>query len=145
MALVLVGHPEPYSDASCERIAAELGVTGRVRSSATSPDAELEGLWRLASAAAFPTRAEGFGMPVLEAMHRGVPVACSDIPVLREVGGDVPHVLPADDPAATAAAIQAAIAEGDSRRDEAARQADRFTWENAARGTYSAYEKAMRR
>ena len=51
------------------------------------PDAELEALWRLAGVAAFPTRAEGFGMPVLEALSRGVPVACSDLPVLREVSG----------------------------------------------------------
>jgi glycosyltransferase involved in cell wall biosynthesis len=141
---VLVGHREPYSS-ELERIAAEHGLTDRAKLLGYVGDADLEGLWRLAGAAAFATRAEGFGMPVLEAMHRGVPVACSDIPVLREVGGAVPQYFPLDDPKATAAAIEAAIAEGDSRREEAARQADRFTWENAARGTYSAYEKAMRR
>ena len=144
ITLVLVGHREPYSE-QLERIAAELGLTERVKLLGYVDDADLEGLWRLASAAAFATRAEGFGMPVLEAMQRSVPVACSDIPVLHEVGGDVPHYFPLDDPAAAATAIQAGIAEGDSRREDAARQAGLFTWENAARGTYSAYEKAMRR
>ena len=51
------------------------------------PDA-LEGLYRLAAAAAFPTLYEGFGLPVLEAMSRGIPVVCSDIPPVREVAGD---------------------------------------------------------
>ena len=55
------------------------------------PDAELEALWGMAGCAAFPTRGEGFGLPVVEAMARGVPVACSDIPVLREVGGELPR------------------------------------------------------
>ena len=60
-------------------------------SPATCRTASSSALWTLAGCAAFPTRAEGFGLPVLEAMARGVPVACSDIPVLREVGGDVPR------------------------------------------------------
>ena len=66
----------------------------RVRFLGYLPDDELEGLWRLAACAAFPTLGEGFGLPVLEAMARGVPVACCDLPVLREVGGDVPHYFP---------------------------------------------------
>ena len=48
--------------------------------------------------AAFPTLGEGFGLPVIEAMARGVPVACSDLPVLREVGGEVAHYFTPDDP-----------------------------------------------
>ena len=85
--LVLAGHPEPY-DAELRALAASLDVARRVRFVDYVPDADLEGLWRLASVAAFPTRAEGFGLPVVEALARGVPVACSDIAVLREVGGE---------------------------------------------------------
>lgn len=142
VVLVLVGHREPYSE-ELARIAAATGVAARVRDLGYVGDAELEGLWRLAAAAAFPTRAEGFGLPVLEAMRRGVPVACSDIPVLREVGGDLPHPFALDDPAATARAIEAAIAEGRSRAGEARERAARFTWERSAQGTYAAYERAM--
>ena len=95
--------------ASCARLAGGLGVAERVsRSPDYVPDAELEALWGMAGCLAFPTRGEGFGLPVLEAMQRGVPVACSDIPVLREVGGELPRFFDPDDPADAAAARSSA-------------------------------------
>ena len=141
VVVVLAGHAEPYED-ELRAQAAQLGVEGRVRYLEFVPDAELEGLWRLAECAAFPTLGEGFGLPVIEAMARGVPVACSDLPVLREVGGDVAHYFTPDDPAAAAAAIAAA-------RDDAAartagpRRAARFTWEESARMHWESYERAL--
>jgi glycosyltransferase involved in cell wall biosynthesis len=143
VVVVLAGHAEPYED-ELRVEAARLGVQERVRFLEFVPDAELEGLWRLAECAAFPTLGEGFGLPVLEAMARGVPVACSDLPVLREVGGDVPHYFTPNDPAAAASAIEAA------RRDTHAktagpRQAARFTWEESARLHWEAYERAVAR
>ncbi len=138
VVVVLAGHPEAY-DARLRQIAAELGVDERVRFVGHADDAELEALWRLAACAAFPTRAEGFGLPILEAMGRGVPVACSDLPVLREVGGDVPVYFDPDDPAAIAAAVLAAVG---SERGGPGRAAG-FTWEAAAQGTLEAYERAL--
>jgi glycosyltransferase involved in cell wall biosynthesis len=79
---------------------------------------------------------------VLEAMQRGTPVACSDIPVLREVGGDVPHYFDPHDPRDAARAIEAGL---DSRRDGGRERAARFTWEAAAHGTWAAYERALAR
>jgi glycosyltransferase involved in cell wall biosynthesis len=139
--VVLAGHAEPYED-ELRAQAAELGVKDRVRFLEYIPDAELEGLWRVADCAAFPTLGEGFGLPVLEAMARGVPVACSDLPVLREVGGDVAHYFTPDDPVAAAAAIEAAQRDGDART-AGPRQAARFTWEESARLHWEAYERAM--
>jgi glycosyltransferase involved in cell wall biosynthesis len=139
--VVLAGHAEPYED-ELRAEAARLGMEDRVRFLDFVPDAELEGLWRLAGCAAFPTLGEGFGLPVIEAMARGVPVACSDLPVLREVGADVAHYFTPDDPAAAAVAIEAA------RRDEdvlttGPRRAARFTWEESARLHWEAYEQAL--
>src|SRR6266540_1465083 len=97
VSVVLAGRQEPYA-AQVGELAAELGVSERLRLAGFLSDPELERLWALADCAAFPTRAEGFGLPVLEAMARGVPVACSDIPVLREVGGDAPEYFDPADP-----------------------------------------------
>jgi glycosyltransferase involved in cell wall biosynthesis len=141
VAVVLAGVHELESDA-LGPLAERLGVGDRLRMPGYLPDGDVEALWRMAACIAFPTRAEGFGLPVLEAMRRGVPVACSDLPVLREVGGDVAHYFPLDDPAAAAAAIVAAMDDGTAARRGPAR-ATKFSWEAAARGTYAAYERAL--
>ena len=140
--VVLAGHPEPY-DAELRRIAQEVGAT-RVRFVDYVPDAELEALWELADCAVFPTLAEGFGLPVLEAMDRGVPVACSDIPVLHEVGGDVPRYFDPHDPAGVAAAVETAIHEARERVPRGRARAAGYSWAEAARGTLEAYERAHR-
>jgi glycosyltransferase involved in cell wall biosynthesis len=142
VTVVLAGKHEPYAD-ELRRIADELGVSDRLRLTGYLADSELERLWTMAACAAFPTRAEGFGLPVLEAMARGVPVACSGIPVLREVGGDVPRYFDPTDPAAAAAAIEAALAAGD-RDPRGPERAAGFSWPEAARGTMEAYERALR-
>jgi len=141
VAIVLAGHPEPY-DAELRRLAADLGVQDRVRFADYVPDAELEALWRIAGVAAFPTRAEGFGMPVLEALARGVPVACSDLPVLREVSGGLARTFPPDDPEAAAAAIAGALRDPGDAATAGPAWAGRFTWRAAAEGTLEAYAKA---
>jgi glycosyltransferase involved in cell wall biosynthesis len=139
--VMLVGHAEPY-EMDVRRLARELGLERRVRFLGYASDAQLEGLWRLAACAAFPTLGEGFGLPVLEAMARGVPVACSDLPVLREVGGEVPHYFPPGDQAAAARAIEAAWADPEAAPAGRERAAA-FSWEAAARGTLAAYAKAV--
>jgi glycosyltransferase involved in cell wall biosynthesis len=141
VVVVAVGHLEGY-ERRLEDLARELGVAHRLRVAGYVSDAELEALWRRAACAAFPTRAEGFGLPVIEALARGVPVACADLPVLREVGGDLVHPFGVDDPAAAAAAIAAAMEDGRAR-EQGPRWAERFTWEQTARGTYAAYERAV--
>ena len=142
VTLVLAGRHEPYAERMLE-LAAETGVGDRLRLTGYLSDDELERLWALAACAAFPTRGEGFGLPVLEAMAHGLPVACSDIPVLREVGGDVPVYFDPGDPSDAAAAIGTALAdEGRGRRG--VERARGFSWADAARGTMDAYERALR-
>jgi glycosyltransferase involved in cell wall biosynthesis len=141
VAVVLVGTHEAGAGALRPRAEA-LGVGDRLHMPGYLPDPDVESLWRMADCAVFPTRAEGFGLPVLEAMGRGVPVACSDIPVLHEVGADAAHYFPPDDAAAAAAAIVRAMADGGAAARGRAR-AGTFSWEAAAHGTYAAYERAL--
>ena len=61
------------------------------------PDPQAMAILSHARALLFPTRAEGFGLPLLEAEALGVPVLCTDLPVLREVGGEYPIYLPEGD------------------------------------------------
>jgi glycosyltransferase involved in cell wall biosynthesis len=108
---------------------------------------ELEELYAAADALVTATRYEGFGLPVLEAMARDVPVACSDLPVLREVAGDAAVWLDPGAPASIAAALGEVLAGGEAieRLRAAGRErAARFTWEAAARATADAYERAAR-
>jgi glycosyltransferase involved in cell wall biosynthesis len=141
VVIVLAGHQEPYTE-RLHALARKLAVEERLRFAGYLPNAELERLWLMAACAAFPTRAEGFGIPVLEAMARGVPVACSDIPVLREVGGDVPRYFDPDDPEGAAAAISISLQDLDRGRRGIERTA-RFTWSEAARRTMEAYGRAL--
>jgi glycosyltransferase involved in cell wall biosynthesis len=141
VVILFVGHPEPY-DAELRALAAELRVEDRVRFVDYVGNADLEGLWRLAAAAAQPTLGEGFGFPVLEALEHGVPVAASDLPVLREVGGELVHHFNPRDPAAAANAIVAAL---DDRRarDLGPRFAATFTWSRAAAATHEVYARVL--
>jgi glycosyltransferase involved in cell wall biosynthesis len=141
VVVVLAGHPEPY-DAELRKLASELGVQSRLRFADYVPDPELEALWRMAGCAALPTLAEGFGFPLIEAMARGLPVAASDIPVLREVGGELPFWFDPHSPGSAAAAIRSALE--DSERGPAGREwVTRYSWRAAAEGTWDAYERVL--
>jgi glycosyltransferase involved in cell wall biosynthesis len=141
VVVVLVGHAEPY-EATLRALAQELGVSDRVRFVAPVPDGELEGLWHVADCFAFPTLGEGFGIPLLEAMEHGLAVACSDLPVLREIGGDVPIYFDPRSPGDAAQAIDVALADP-VRAARGPAVAAGFTWERAAKGTYAGYERAL--
>jgi glycosyltransferase involved in cell wall biosynthesis len=142
--LVLPGYPTPHEAELRER-AATLGVADDVRFLAWVSAAELEGLYALAAAFAFPSLYEGFGLPVLEAMRRGVPVACSDRSSLPEVAGDAALLFDPEDPAAIRAALERILGEPGTAqrlRDAGREQAARFSWAACARGTAASYERA---
>jgi glycosyltransferase involved in cell wall biosynthesis len=109
-------------------------------------DAELADLYARARAMAMPTFAEGFGLPVLEAMSAGLPVLASDIPVLREVGGDAALWFDPHDPGSMAGALRI-VATQPGRLAELAeqgrRQAAMFTWERVARETLAVFRAAL--
>ncbi|WP_159982085.1 MULTISPECIES: glycosyltransferase family 1 protein [unclassified Novosphingobium] len=81
-------------------------LVGHVEELGGCPDARLSALLRGARALVMPSFAEGYGMPVAEALSVGTPVICSDLPALREVGGAVPDYLdPLDGPGWKAAVL----------------------------------------
>ncbi|HEU4657908.1 MAG TPA: glycosyltransferase family 1 protein [Capillimicrobium sp.] len=135
-----------FHDAELDALIARLGIARDVRMLGWVPDAELEGLYAAAALFAFPSLYEGFGLPVLEAMARGVPVACSDRGSLREVAGDAARRFDPERPADIAAAIEAVLAdpaEAERLRAAGRAQAARFTWEATARATLDSYERAL--
>jgi glycosyltransferase involved in cell wall biosynthesis len=144
VTVMLAGHPEPY-DLRLRELARELALEERVRFVGYVPDADLEGLWALADCAAMPTLAEGFGLPLVEALAHGVPIAASDIPVLHETGGELPRWFDPRDPAACARAIGQALCDGERVRAAGPAHAARFSWSAAAHATYAVYEQALAR
>ncbi len=112
-----------------------------VRLTGWIPRDELMRLYAGARAFIYPSMFEGFGMPVLEAMAAGIPVACSDIPPLREVAGDAVLLFdPSDDDAVAAALDRIALEETLRRKLSQAGpvRARGFTWERAAIATVHA-------
>lgn len=100
-----------------------------------------------ASALVLPSRDEGFGLPVLEALACDVPVVCSDIPALREISGGYAHLVPYGEVDALADALRAAISDPHPASASIAHRAHAatFTWHRCAQATVSAYRKATNR
>ena len=118
-----------------------MGLAGAVEFTGWIPRERLYELYQRAFAFVYPSKFEGFGLPVLEALAAGVPTACSDIPPLREVAGDAAlRFDPADGAALEDAMVR--VTEDARLRDELAaagpRRAARFTWEATARATLEA-------
>lgn len=143
--LVVPGYPTPH-EAELRRHAAALGLVEDTRFPGWVSEEELEGLYATASVFAFPSLYEGFGLPVLEAMVRGVPVACSDRGSLTEVAGDATRLFDPERPEEIAAAIEALLsdrAEAERLREAGRRRAEGFTWGATARATLASYEHAL--
>ncbi len=142
---MLPGYPTWHEDELRARALA-LGVEHDVRFPAWVSAAELEGLWALARAFVFPSLYEGFGLPVLEAMARGVPVACSNTSSLPEVAGDAALLFDPRDEAAIAGALTRLLGDDALRarlRSLGFARSEQFTWERTARLTLESYGRAL--
>jgi glycosyltransferase involved in cell wall biosynthesis len=122
------------------------GRAGRVVRTGYLPEADLRSVVAGAAAVVLPSRDEGFGLPVLEALACNVPVVCSDLPALREVAGGQATLVPYGDVEALAAAMIAALADPPAASVLAARRthAAGFTWRRCAQQTVRAYRLAAR-
>jgi glycosyltransferase involved in cell wall biosynthesis len=145
--LVLPGYPTAYENELRARTRA-LDLDADVRFPPWVSAAELEGLWSIASASVLPSLYEGFGLPVLEAMARGVPVACSNASALPEVAGDAALLFDPREEAAIAAAIVRLLSEPalvERLRARGLARSREFTWQRTARLTLDSYARALGR
>ena len=134
----------PLTSAQAAR-ARELGIEERITTLPFLSRPVLASLYRRAAIVVLPSAREGFGLPIIEAMACGTPVLCSDIPVLREVGGEAATFCSAD-VAAWSARILALLAEREreplrwaSRRAAGIAHASRFSWERYATAMQAIY------
>jgi glycosyltransferase involved in cell wall biosynthesis len=107
-------------------------------------DEQMRALYGAASVCAFPSLYEGFGLPVLEAMTRGVPVITSTTTSLPEVAGDAAKLVDPTDVDALARALAELLEDPALRAELAERgraRAARFTWQATAAATVEAYER----
>jgi glycosyltransferase involved in cell wall biosynthesis len=145
--LVLPGYRSGFEDELLAGVE-QTGAGDRVRLLGWVSDADLEGLYGAASCFVFPSLAEGFGLPVLEAMERGLPVACARASAIPEVAGDAARYF---DPLSTdeiAAAIEELLTNPELAQGLAKAGLARsrgFSWERTARETHASYERAHAR
>lgn len=100
---------------------------GKVTEAGAVDDARLAQLLSEARALLFPSFAEGFGIPLIEALAAGIPVIASDLEVFREIAGDIPELLPPDDEAAWIAALSDYAAASSPRRERQVARLSEFT------------------
>ncbi len=120
---------------------------GRVLITGWLTDKELAALYRSARAFVFPSKYEGFGLPVLEAMSYGIPTVCSNASCLPEIAGGAALLVNPDDHAAIAEAIERACKDEVVRDQLITRGRERaaeFLWEKTARGTLDVYRDALK-
>ncbi len=124
---------------------AERQTEGSIRFLGAVPDADLPALYNLAEALVYPSLAEGFGIPVLEAMACGTPVLASPRGALPEVGGDAVLWVDPEDEEAIAGGIETIVTDSSLRdrlRKAGPERAERFQWKQTARLTLEAYRRA---
>jgi glycosyltransferase involved in cell wall biosynthesis len=145
--LVLVG-PDGGQAGELLALTRRLGTAERVHFTGWVSEADLEGLYRCAACFVLPSFEEGFGLPVLEAMARGVPVACSDTSSLPEVAGDAALLFDPSDPGSIACAVDRLLGDADLRAElvrRGHRRCATFTWTATATATLASYRSALER
>jgi len=139
--LVAVGRATPYTDRVRTRIG-ELGLNERVHIISDVAYADLPAVYAGAEVFVYPSRFEGFGIPIIEAMSMGIPVVAATGSCLEEAGGPSSKYVSPDDRWAMADAIKEIVSDAELRRtmtDDGRRYVERFAPENIARGIMNCY------
>ncbi|MBQ3877373.1 MAG: glycosyltransferase family 4 protein [Prevotella sp.] len=145
VSLVIVGRQTPYSDEVHEYVL-EHRMHGRVQMLHNVPDDDLPALYRMADCFVYPSRYEGFGIPIIEAISQGLPVVACTGSCLEEAGGPDSLYVGPDDPEAMAHAISRVLfgAPERQRRIDLSRQyIRRFENSDAARHFADLYQEVL--
>jgi glycosyltransferase involved in cell wall biosynthesis len=143
--LVLPGTPTPHEE-ELRALAVQLDVEDRVRFPGWVSEEDLNGLYRIATCFALPSRIEGFGLPIVEAMRHGTPVACSNRSALPEVAGDAALLFDPEDQSAVTAAVRSLLDDASLREqlvERGRRRSRELTWDQTAASTLDSYRRAV--
>jgi glycosyltransferase involved in cell wall biosynthesis len=143
--LVIVGAPR-WKFSAIPRVLDELRLRDAVQFTGYVADADLPALYSAASVFCFPSLAEGFGLPVLEAMACGTPVVCSNASALPEVAGDAAVLVEPTDAEAIAVALKRVLQQPEMAaqlRQHGLARAARFSWERTATETLDVYSRVL--
>lgn len=139
---LVLGGLRGFRASAIENLISRLNLEANVRITGWIPRTELYELFRHATAFIYPTTFEGFGLPVIEAMAAGVPLACSDIEPLRSITGDAAvRFAPDSDDEMLAALLR--VSEDSSLVPAARARARQFTWKQCATETLAAIRDAV--
>lgn len=143
--LVAIGKGRGYLR-QMQDLAQELGVSGRLHIIGNVTFADLPAVYRMAMAALYPSRYEGFGIPVLESLSCGTPTVTSNVSSLPEAGGDAAFLVSPDDVRALTQAVHAIYKGGadiDARRVRGLRHAATFSATDIAESIHAVYTAAL--
>jgi alpha-1,3-rhamnosyl/mannosyltransferase len=142
LELVMVG-AEKRGGPEVREALRRLGLEQRVELAGHVGHEQLAGLYRGAACLVFPSRYEGFGLPVLEAMASGTPVVAANAGALPEVAGDAAILVEPGDAAAIADGIRRALTERERLVAAGLERARSFSWAETARRTLAVYRELL--
>jgi len=146
--LVLAGREPAWGTSifpDLRKIVGEFGLSDVVQWAGYIDEADKPSLYRLAALSVFPSKYEGFGLPIIESMASGTPVIAWDMDVSREISGDAAFLV--DNARTMAGAILALLLQAPLREtmiNQGLAQATRYNWRKTAQETLAVYEKVMR-
>ncbi len=145
--LVVVGVKHNHYFHRLERVLDRLELRGKALFTGWITERDKEVIYTRAAMSVFPSLLEGFGLPVLESMRYGVPVACSDLPSLAEVAGEAAYLFDPYSVEAITDSFRNCLGDAALRSrliEKGKEHAAHFTWEETARRTLEVYRQAAR-
>jgi glycosyltransferase involved in cell wall biosynthesis len=142
LRLLVVG-PDKGAEAEARAAVSRLGLDGRVEFVGHVEKPALAALYRGAECFVLPSRYEGFGLPVLEAMASGTPVVTTTAGSLPEVADDAAVLVDPGDPVALAGGIERALADRERLVAAGLERARHFSWAETASRTLDVYRELL--